>query len=100
MSKSIRNLLTGFTLGFLGVSLLFSGIAPLTVVEASSHREAPLIAQDPLADGTDTYAFISPDRPNTVTILANFIPDGHRVGPVRADKRVGIRTVGQRILRN
>ncbi len=40
----------------------------------SSHREAPEISKDPVADGTDTYAFVSPDRPSTVTILANFIP--------------------------
>jgi hypothetical protein len=41
---------------------------------ASSHREAPLISDDPSADLTDLYAFRSPDRPNTVTILANVIP--------------------------
>ncbi len=41
---------------------------------ASSHREAPLIADDPSADLTDVYAFRSPDRPNTVTIIANVIP--------------------------
>ena len=41
---------------------------------ASSHREAPLIAEDPSADLTDLYAFRSPDRPNTVTILANVLP--------------------------
>ena len=41
---------------------------------ASSHREAPLIADDPSADLTDVYAFRSPDRPGTVTILANVIP--------------------------
>ncbi len=40
----------------------------------SSHREAPGIAKDPVADNTDLYAFVSPDDPNTVTILANFIP--------------------------
>lgn len=40
----------------------------------SSHREAPEIAKDPVADGTDTYAFVSPDDPNTVTLIANFIP--------------------------
>ena len=40
----------------------------------SSHREAPAIAQDPVADNTDLYAFVSPDRPDTVTILANYIP--------------------------
>lgn len=43
-------------------------------VWASSHREAPLIANDPLADNTDLYAFRSPDNPNTITIIANFIP--------------------------
>jgi hypothetical protein len=42
--------------------------------DASSHREAPLISNDPLADNTDLYAFRSPDDPNTVTIVANYIP--------------------------
>lgn len=40
----------------------------------SSHREAPEISKDPVADNTDTYAFVSPDRPDTVTILTNYIP--------------------------
>src|ERR1700685_134345 len=40
----------------------------------SSHREAPEIAKDPVADNTDVYAFVSPDAPDTVTIIANFIP--------------------------
>lgn len=41
---------------------------------ASSHREAPLISNDPLADNTDVYAFRSPDNPNTITIIACYIP--------------------------
>ena len=41
---------------------------------ASSHREAPVISEDPTADNTDVYAFVSPDRPDTVTIVANYIP--------------------------
>src|SRR3989449_11606000 len=41
---------------------------------ASSHREAPLISLDPAADSTDLYAFVSPDRPDTVTLVANYIP--------------------------
>jgi hypothetical protein len=41
---------------------------------ASSHREAPLIAEDPSADGTDLYAFRSKDRPNHLTVIANWIP--------------------------
>ncbi len=40
----------------------------------SSHREAPEISKDPVADNTDVYAFVSPDAPNTVTLLANFVP--------------------------
>lgn len=41
---------------------------------ASSHREAPLISNDPLADNTDLYTFKSPDDPNSITIIANYIP--------------------------
>ena len=43
-------------------------------VFASSHREAPAIAGDPGADNTDLYAFVSPDDPNSLTIIANYIP--------------------------
>jgi hypothetical protein len=45
-----------------------------SAAQASSHREAPLISEDPSADSTDTYAFRSPDKPDTVTIIANVIP--------------------------
>jgi uncharacterized protein DUF4331 len=41
---------------------------------ASSHREAPLISTDPQADGTDLYAFVSPDKPDTVTLISDWIP--------------------------
>ncbi len=40
----------------------------------SSHREAPAISKDPVADNTDTYAFVSPNRPDTITIISNYIP--------------------------
>ena len=49
------------------------GNGPSTAA-ASSHREAPLISQDPTADNTDLYAFVSPDKPSTATIIANWIP--------------------------
>ena len=52
---------------------LLTGYTP-SGVRASSHREAPLIARDPYADNTDVYAFISPDRPDSVTLIANYIP--------------------------
>src|SRR5688572_26167210 len=54
------------------VTMLVS-IFPFQVF-ASSHREAPLIANDPLADNTDLYAFRSPDDPNKITIIACYIP--------------------------
>jgi hypothetical protein len=48
----------------------------------SSHREAPEIAKDPVADSTDLYAFISPDAAGTVTMIANYIPlEGPAAGP-------------------
>src|SRR4051812_15662094 len=43
-------------------------------LQASSHREAPMISVDPLADNTDLYAFRSPDDTSTITIIANYIP--------------------------
>jgi hypothetical protein len=53
----------------LAVGLLWMGS-----LQASSHREAPLISGDPLADNTDLYAFVSPNNPDRVTLIANFIP--------------------------
>jgi hypothetical protein len=48
----------------------------------SSHREAPAIAKDPVADSTDLYAFVSPDAPGTVTLIANYLPlEGPDGGP-------------------
>src|SRR5712691_9482066 len=41
---------------------------------ASSHREAPLISEDPTADNTDLYASRSPDKPNTLSIVSNWVP--------------------------
>jgi hypothetical protein len=48
--------------------------AAFSPVRASSHREAPLISQDPLADNTDVYAFVSPQRTDRVVLISNFIP--------------------------
>ena len=56
-----------------GVLVAALGYA-LAPVGASSHREAPLISQDPLADNTDVYAFVSPERPDKVVLISNFIP--------------------------
>jgi hypothetical protein len=50
-----------------------AGLQPGTA-EASSHREAPLISGQPQFDNTDLYAFVSPDKPDTTTLVANWIP--------------------------
>ncbi len=61
---------SGWKLLFLPLAAMLFSIS----ANASSHREAPLISADPLADNTDLYAFRSPDDPNTITIIANYIP--------------------------
>jgi len=55
------------------LSLLAAGVL-CTSMYASSHREAPLITEDQTMDNTDVYAFRSPDAPNTITLIANYIP--------------------------
>jgi len=60
--------------------LVFAGLAAVMIFnnpkygDASSHREAPLISNDPLADNTDLYAFRAPDDDNSIVIVANYIP--------------------------
>ncbi len=46
----------------------------------SSHREAPGLSMDPAADNTDVYAFVSPDAPDTVTLIANYLPFEYPAG--------------------
>lgn len=69
--------------GFLAVA---AGVATAAVwfvtPGASSHREAPLISQDPYADNTDVYSFVSPRNPDRVTLISNFIPlEAPQAGP-------------------
>ncbi|MFL6114486.1 MAG: DUF4331 family protein [Catenulispora sp.] len=53
-------------------------LGPATVPSsASSHADAPLVAADPQVDGTDMYAFTSPERPDTVTLVADYLLGGH-----------------------
>ena len=72
----MRKSITAAALAAMATSAAIAGAVALGPGNgtASSHREAPLIADDPSADLTDVYAFRSPDRPGTVTILANVIP--------------------------
>ncbi len=55
----------------LGSSLVL--LAP-GISSASSHREAPLLLTDGQVDHTDVYAFVSPDKADTVTLIANVSP--------------------------
>ena len=86
MRKSTQTFLTIAVAIVTATSLLINGFRGTTVVEASSHREAPLISNDKAADNTDFYAFVSPDRPNSVTLLANFIPLEEPAGGPNFDK--------------
>jgi Domain of unknown function (DUF4331) len=61
-------------------ALLTTGLAAMVALAtasttlASSHREAPGISEDPVADITDVYAFVSPDRSETTTLVMNVNP--------------------------
>jgi Domain of unknown function (DUF4331) len=57
---------------FVAALMMTATTAPLA--SAASHREAPLIALDPAADNTDTYAFRSWQDPSKVVFIANVIP--------------------------
>ncbi|MEV6958086.1 DUF4331 domain-containing protein [Streptomyces sp. NPDC051207] len=70
--RAERTLAATGALGLLTAAAV-AGLAPATS-SASSHREAPLIAGDPRADNTDVYAFTSPDKPDTVTLVSNWLP--------------------------
>ncbi|MEO7175482.1 MAG: DUF4331 family protein [Saprospiraceae bacterium] len=49
-------------------------LSAISGIQASSHREAPLISNDPLADNVDLYAFRTPENPGTITLIATYVP--------------------------
>ena len=61
-------------LGAAVMSALIAAALVASLVLGSSHREAPRIMLDPSADNTDVYAFTAPDAPNSLTVVANWIP--------------------------
>ena len=64
-----------YTLGLGTIALIAAlFLVDATFVTASSHREAPMILNDPLADNTDVYAFRDPSSPSDVILVANYIP--------------------------
>ncbi len=58
----------------LKIGTVMAGLAIASSAQASSHREAPAIAEDPMADNTDVYMFINPNDPSRMTIIANYVP--------------------------
>jgi uncharacterized protein DUF4331 len=73
MRKPVVALVAAALIAVALVTALVQGRGPSSA-NASSHREAPLISEDPSADNTDLYAFRSPDKPNTLTVVSNYIP--------------------------
>src|SRR3990170_5139452 len=75
---TMRRLLSVTALGLVTAAAVLSLVAgrPSPFGEAASHRDAPLITEDPTADNTDVYAFVSkePGRSDWVTLIANYIP--------------------------
>ncbi len=61
-------------------AILVCCVLTQTTALASSHREAPLISNDPLADNTDVYAFRSPADNSKIILIANYIPFEHPAG--------------------
>lgn len=53
--------------------MIMAGLSVL-VVSGSSHREAPLISQDPAADNTDVYAWVDANDPSKVNLVVNVYP--------------------------
>ena len=74
MKKKLITKVLGITCVIATAVTLYTLDSQKSLLQASSHREAPLIANDPLADNTDLYAFRSPDDTNMVTIIANYVP--------------------------
>ncbi len=82
LSRTHSKLRNGVMMGASVAAIIAASIfgAAGAPAAASSHREAPLISRDAYADNTDTYAFVSPDKPDTVTLIASWIPFEHPAG--------------------
>ncbi len=74
MKRGVLLLTLGAAVASAVAAATFVGALGPSGATASSHREAPLIGDDPAADNTDVYAFVSPDAPSAVTLIANYIP--------------------------
>jgi len=72
---NFKKMKKSFTIGKLKILAAMAAVTVFSVVlMSSSHREAPMISNDPLADNTDLYAFKCPTNPDKIVIIANYIP--------------------------
>jgi hypothetical protein len=72
-ARKSKGVIIGFAAAVVAVAVATAPFAP-RLGNASSHREAPLVAADPQVDNTDVYAFVSPDDPSSVTLISDWIP--------------------------
>jgi hypothetical protein len=63
-----------FVMRRLGGALLLGLLALVTPVFASSHREALPVLNEPCADNTDTYAWVSDSTHDKLYLIMNFNP--------------------------
>lgn len=92
---------------FSAFAILLIGAALITTsqwTDASSHREAPIISTDPVADNTDVYAFRPADDPGMLCIIASYNPFEEPAGGPNFNKfgtdvlyEIKIDNVGDRI---
>lgn len=73
---SMRSTLFRRSAAILSLSVVGSLVAPAIISFASSHREAPMISQDPAADATDLYAFVDPNNQEKIVFIVNSNPLG------------------------
>jgi len=72
MKRLKKNPVSQMVAMLVAVLMTLTTTAPIAL--AASHREAPLIALDPAADNTDTYAFRSWQDPSRAVFIMNVIP--------------------------
>src|SRR3954467_14038536 len=80
MNKKLITKVLGVSCVVATAVTLYTMDSQKSTLQASSHREAPLISNDPLADNTDLYAFRSPTDTNKMILIANYIPFEHPAG--------------------
>ena len=84
MDAAARRRAPGWAVTGSGIAVLLLALVRPAV--GSSHREAPLISEDPVADNTDTYAFVDPNDSSKIDLIANWIPLEEPAGGLNFNK--------------